>query len=79
VDPLVLIFEARLRDSIKQSIGLGYYPHRFEDMLNTFGGVGVAKKLVLSSELQDGIRRIAAMGRRDLSMESIMLEPEFAP
>ena len=71
-------FEQRPRDSIRESITLGYDPTRFTDMLNTWGGVGVAKRLVASGEIQDGIKKIVAMGHPELSMESIMLEPRFA-
>ncbi|MCI0700339.1 MAG: hypothetical protein L0241_04595 [Planctomycetia bacterium] len=71
-------FEQRLRDSIQASIALGYNPTRFVNMLDSYGGVGVAKRLVASGELQDGIKKIVAMGHPELSMESIMLEPQFA-
>ncbi len=71
-------FEQRLRDSIRDSIALGYNPTRFTDMLTTWGGVGVARRLVASGEIQDGIKKIVAMGHPELSMESIMLEPQFA-
>ena len=71
-------FEQRLRDSIRESIALGYNPIRFTDMLETYGGVSVAKRLVTSGELQDGIKKIVAMGHPELSMESIMLESQFA-
>ena len=42
------------------------------------GGKLTAKRLVASGEIQDGIRRIIEMGHPELSMESIMLEPQFA-
>ena len=70
-------FEQRLLDSIRDSIELGYNPTRFRDMLNTWGGVGVAQRLVASGEIQDGIKKLVAMGHPELSMESIMLEPQF--
>jgi hypothetical protein len=71
-------FEERLWDSIRKSIALGYNPTRFTDMLKTWGGVGVAQRLVASGEIQDGIKKIVALGHPELSMESIMLEPQFA-
>ena len=71
-------FEQRLRDAIRASIALGYNPTRFTNMLDAYGGVGVAKRLVASGELQDGIKKIVAMGHPELSMESIMLEAQFA-
>lgn len=79
MDELAVQFEQRLWASIDASITLGYNPTRFTDMLNTWGGVGVARRLVASGEIQDGIRKIVSMGHPELSMESIMLEPQFAP
>ena len=49
-------------------------------MLNSSpSAVTLAKKLAVSSELQDGLKRIAKLGRLELSMESIMLEEKFKP
>ncbi len=79
MEPLEIAFEERLRDSIRQSIRLGYNPIRITEMLNRYGGKGTAERLVRSGEIQDGIRRIVAMGYPKLSVESIMLEPEFKP
>ena len=78
MDELSQQFEQRLVDSVRDSIELGYNPTRFTDMLNTWGGVGVAQRLVASGELQDGIKKLVAMGHPELTMESIMLEPEFS-
>lgn len=71
-------FERRLRESVRDSIPLGYNPTRFADMLDKQGGVGTARRLVASGELQDGLRQVIELGRPDLAMESIMLEPQFA-
>jgi hypothetical protein len=79
MEPLAERFEHRLRDTIRECIALGYHPHRFEEMLNAYGGQQTAKRLVASGELQDGIRRLAAMAKLDLTMEHIMLQPEFEP
>lgn len=78
MDPVEAEFEQRLRDSIRESIALGYNPARFTEMFTTWGGVATAKRLVASGEIQDGIRRIVDLGHPELSMESIMLEPQFA-
>jgi hypothetical protein len=78
MNPLEIEFEQRLRDSIRESISLGYDPTRFTEMLNAYGGVPTAKRLVASGEIQDGIRRIVEIGHPELSMGSIMLEPQFA-
>jgi hypothetical protein len=73
-------FADRLREAIDLCRGLGYSPSRFEQMLSSSGSaVSLARKLVISSELQDGLKRIAKLGRLELSMESIMLEEKFKP
>ena len=73
-------FADRLREAIDLCRGLGYSPVRFEQMLNSSpSAVSLAKKLVVSAELQDGLKRIAKLGRLELSMESIMLEEKFKP
>lgn len=73
-------FADRLREAIVLCRGLGYSPSRFEQMLNSSpSAVSLAKKLVVSSDLQDGLKRIAKLGRLELSMESIMLEEKFKP
>lgn len=73
-------FADRLREAIDQCRAIGYNPSRFEQMLNsTTSAVSLARKLVVSSELQDGLKRIAKLGKLELSMESIMLEEQFKP
>ena len=39
--------------------------------------VEVGKKLVLSGDLQHGIRELGKLGHLELTIESIMLEDEF--
>jgi hypothetical protein len=70
-------FSARLRDSIRQSHDLGYHPTRFEQMLDDQGALGLVRKLIKSGEIQDGFKAVVKLGRKDLTMESIMLEPQF--
>lgn len=71
-------FSSKLRDAIHECHKLGYHPTRFEQMLDTLGGASLAKKLVISGELQDGLKKLAKLGRLDLSMEAIMQEVRFA-
>jgi len=51
----------------------------FTGMLERHGGVQTAKRLIAAGEIQSGIRRLAELGRINITMERIMLEPEFAP
>jgi hypothetical protein len=79
MDPLEIEFERRLRESIRESIELGYHPTRIAEMIDAHHGKNTAKLLVKSGEIQAGILRIVAMGHPELSVESIMLETQFAP
>lgn len=70
-------FSSQLREAIHECHKIGYHPSRFEQMLDSLGGVSMAKKLVISGELQDGLKKLAKLGRLDLSMEAIMQEERF--
>ena len=48
-------------------------------MVAASGAKAVAKQLVKSGDLQDGLKRLQKLGRLDLAMESIMLEAKFRP
>jgi hypothetical protein len=71
-------FAARVRATVKECQSLGYHPTRFEQMLDRSDAVTIAKQLIVSSELQDGLKKLKEMGRIDLSIESIVLESEFS-
>lgn len=77
-DSIASRFADRLKDSIIESRKLGYNPSVFEGMLNSYGAVGAAKRLLLPSEGQTGLKRLISLGRKDLTVEAIMLEPEFS-
>ena len=70
-------FTARLLTACRECRAIGYTPVRFEQMVHDLEGVATAKRLVASGDLQDGLIKLAGLGRLDLSMESIMQEPEF--
>lgn len=78
-EELERLFTARLRASIEICRQLGYNPSGFERMLNNRGSMGTVQHLFDSGDLQDGFLKMVGMGRSDLTMESIMLEDEFAP
>lgn len=70
-------FSSRLRTAINECYKLGYRPTRIEQMLTSLGAVGLARKLILASEPQDGLKKLAKLRRLDLSMEAIMQEEKF--
>ena len=71
-------FSARVQEALAEARDLHYYPTRFEQMLAELGAVKLAKKFVISGELQDGLKKMAKLGRKDLALEAIVLEPKFA-
>lgn len=73
-----LEFEQEIRESIEESARIGYHPSRFIKMLQDSDAISVAKKIVASGELQDGFKKLKALDRLDLALESIMLKPEFS-
>lgn len=79
MDALAEKFESRLRHSVEVSCSIGYVPTAFMQMLDRHGGHGTAKRLIAASEIQKGMKEMAIRGRLDITMEQIMLEPEFAP
>ena len=72
-------FERSVRSSVEECQTLGYSAHDFQAMLQTSSAVRVAEKLVASGNIQTGLKRLHGMGRADLAIESIMLEPRFQP
>jgi hypothetical protein len=71
-------FATRVQEALAEARDLRYYPTRFEQMLAELGAVNLAKKLVISGELQDGLKKMSKLGRKDLTIEAMVLEPRFA-
>ena len=73
-------FASRLRETIDRCREVGYNPSTLENMLNSgAGAVTLAKKFLLTKDPQYGLRRLAGLGRLELSIESILLEEKFKP
>ncbi len=71
-------FGAKLRASISVCHELGYRPTRFTNMLDSIGARATAARLVVNGDMQTGFKELVDRGRPELTMESIMLQPEFA-
>lgn len=72
-------FESAIKSAIIECKALGYYPARFEQMLQEIDTITLAKNFVKSGELQHGLKKLKEMNRLDLSSEGIMLNPRFEP
>ena len=53
------------------AVELGYRPTYFLRMVNELGGVGAAKRLLGTDDLQAGLTRLWELGRLDLSVEAL--------
>jgi len=71
-------FAAKLRASIKVCHEFGYHPTRSTQMLDSVGARATAAKLVANGDMQTGFKELVGRGRPELTMESIMFQPEFA-
>jgi len=72
------LFSARVWSAIEECRGLGYNPSDFVGMLERSDAVSLAERLVTSGDIQSGLKRLVGLGHPELSIESIMLEPEFS-
>ena len=72
-------FNFEVRTAIGKCYEIGYVPTRFEKVIERDHPVEVAKKLVISGDLQYGIRKLVSMGRPELTVEAIMLQERFSP
>lgn len=74
-------FERRLMDDIVQvrDLGRGYYPTRWLQMIQRYGGVEAAKRLLHQHGTQgpDGGKRLHELGLDFLSVEWAVLDPKF--
>jgi hypothetical protein len=74
---LAIVFSDRLTSAIQECHKLNYIPSRLETMLTMKPAVSVAVQMVTAPEIQDGLKTLRSLNRLDLSIEQIMLEPEF--
>ncbi|MCW5851476.1 MAG: hypothetical protein KIT87_15495 [Anaerolineae bacterium] len=73
-------FESAVRDAFKEMHGaLGYNPRRALNMVNQYGAVDAARRLLyMPGETSQGLETLWEHHRLDLSIEALMLKPEFA-
>ena len=65
-------------ETVKQETG--YNATYFLQMVQeTDDGAAVAKRLLAKSDYSAGLTRLWELGRLDLSVENLILSPEFAP
>jgi hypothetical protein len=78
----VSALEARFHQEMVRVYGrardeAGYHAKQFLRMLTERGGLRTARLLVRATTISDGFRSLWERGRLDLTVEAIMLQPEF--
>ena len=68
---------AAFQESIRQCQGFGYMPRYFVRMLEEHGAVGAARRLLRQEQVSEGFSRLWEEGRLDLTLEAIVLQPQF--
>ena len=56
-----------------------YTWRRYKPMVRVYGAVGTAKRLVVKPGVSPGFRKLHEAGRLDLTIEVLVLQPDFAP
>jgi hypothetical protein len=71
-------FEAEMFRLYKEAAKFGYNAIKFLNMFYEFGGIDTAKKLLAKEEyIQEGIIKLWELGRLNLSVEALVLKPEY--
>lgn len=71
-------FDAAMLDIYHGAAKLGYRPTRFLEMVQTYGGVETAHRLLATEKVQDGLGELFLLGRLDLTVEHHVLLREYA-
>ncbi len=57
---------------------LDYFANYFKQMLDRYGGIETAKRLLADSEPQQGLYRLWELDAIDISLEATVLEERFS-
>ncbi len=72
-------FNQAMRSIYDQAAALGYRPLRFLEMLQKLGGVATARELLRPGPPSEGLTKLFAMGKPELSVEALALDPQWQP
>lgn len=71
-------FHQVMLDGYHDLARLGYKAAYFLQMVQEHGGLEAARRLLRQQNIADGLTRLWEMGRLDLSVEALVLRPEYA-
>lgn len=72
-------FARELEQTYHQAAAKGYRATYFLQMLGEFGAVETAHRLLASEEVSEGLMRLWQLELLDISVEALVLKPEYAP
>lgn len=73
-------FHAAMLDLYRRALNeVNYRASYFHQMVETFGGVSAARKLLAATRPTEGFTALWERGRLDLTVEATVLDPRFAP
>ena len=72
-------FKEALYEICDEARKINYRPAPFEQMLHDWGAVATAQRLLGSDPPQYGLNRLWDLQRLDISLECVVLKPEFQP
>lgn len=76
---LVRRFDRDMENIYVQANAIGYHATDFLRMLREHGGLDTAHRLLSSATISYGFTQLWLMGRLDLTVEALVLRPEYAP
>ena len=74
-------FEREMVEKVYRAAGreTGYWAGYFLRAVKQHGGVGAARRLLQHGGVSKGLSKLAALGRLDLAMETLVLDPTYHP
>lgn len=74
---LIRRFDAAMNEIYYAAARLGYRPTRFLEMVQEYGGLETAHRLLAADKIHDGLAELFLLGRLDLTVEHHVLLPEY--
>lgn len=73
-------FEAALSEAAASwKLDIGYVWRRLKPQVALYTAAGLAKRVVLKPGVSPGFQKLKDAGRLDLTIEALVLRPQFAP
>lgn len=72
-------FERAIHQENVRSKPLGYNPTRYRQMIDQYGGLNTAKRLLSKHEITQGLIDLYELDCLDESMEALVIQERFKP